>query len=228
VERVQLEVVVQNASEALEAQRAGASRVELAADLECGGLTPAPQIVESVVSAVSIPVHVMLRPHDGGFAYTSADRSGILDDAARLRELGAKAIVFGALDQSRHVAAIFVREVLHAGGLPMTFHRAFDGAVSLSGAYATLAGIDGVERVLTSGGAATAWEGRTWLRDLACGNTRPTVLAAGSIDGDNVLELLRFTGLHEVHIGRGARTDGKIDAHKVERLAHLLAGGAGS
>jgi copper homeostasis protein len=108
----------------------------------------------------------------------------------------------------------------------MTFHRAFDGTVSLSGAYATLAGIDGVERVLTSGGAATAWEGRVWLRDLACGNTRPTVLAAGSISGDNVLDLLRFTGLHEIHIGRGARTDGKIDARKVERLAQMLVGGA--
>lgn len=224
---MQLEVVVQDASEALEAQRAGASRVELAADLERGGLTPPPHVVESVAHAISIPVHVMLRPHDNGFAYTPADLQSILRDAARLRELGAKAIVFGAVDQTRHVAAVFVREVLDAGALPMTFHRAFDSTISLSGAYATLAGIDRVERVLTSGGAATAWEGRVWLRDLAIGNTRPTVLGAGGIDGDNVLDLLRFTGLREVHVGRGARTDGKIDARKVERLAHLLVGGAG-
>jgi copper homeostasis protein len=223
---MQLEVVVADAAEAREAERAGASRVELAADLERGGLTPAARIVESVARAVSIPVHVMLRPHEDGFSYNGADRQRVLDDAGGMRGLGAAAIVFGALDERGHVAVNFVRDVLKASRLPMTFHRAFDATPSLSGAYAALAGIEGVERVLTSGGAATAWEGRTWLRDLCCGNTLPIVLAAGGVDEENLLDLIRYTSVREVHVRRGARTDGRIDAHKVERLAQLLIGGA--
>jgi copper homeostasis protein len=223
---MQLEVVVADASEALEAQRGGASRVELAVDLECGGLTPGGAIVESVTSALAIPVHVMVRPHDNGFTYTGADADAILNDAAQIRGWGATGIVFGALDERGHIAERLVRDVVHASRLPMTFHRAFDIAPSLSGAYAALAGIEGVERVLTSGGAQTAWDGRVWLRDLCCGNTMPIVLGAGGISPENLPDLLRFTGLREVHVGRGARTDGKIDARKVERLAKLLIGGA--
>ena len=222
---MQLEVVVRDASEAIEAQRAGASRVELVADFEHGGLTPDTQLVESVVGALSIPVHVMLRPHDNGFSYSEKDRHAIVRDASRMRELGASALVFGALDKRAHVAVDFVREVLDAGRLPLTFHRAFDATPSLSGAYATLAGIVGVERVLTAGGAPTAWEGRTWLRELCYGNTLPTVLGAGSIDAGNLQDLVHFTRLREVHVGQGARTDGKIDPRKIERMVALLNGG---
>jgi len=223
---MQLEVVVADASEALEAQRGGASRVELAVDLDCGGLTPSTGVMASVTDVVGIPVHVMLRPHDNGFTYDAQEADAIVKDAAQLRECGASGVVFGALDDRGHVCETLVRDVLRASRLPMTFHRAFDIAPSLSGAYAALAGIDGVERVLTSGGAVTAWEGRVWLRDLCFGNTMPIVLGAGSIDEDNLLDLLRFTGLREVHVGRGARTEGKIDARKVERLTKLLLGGA--
>lgn len=223
---MQLEVVVSDASEAREAQRGGASRVELAADLERGGLTPPDDVIDAVLRAIDIPVHVMLRPHDGGFAYVDGDRASILKDAARLRGLGASAVVFGALDTRAHVAIDLVQEVLRASRLPMTFHRAFDATPSLSGAYASLAGVEGVERVLTSGGARTAWDGRSWLRDLSCGNTMPVVMGAGGIDEANLSNLLRFTGIREVHVGRGARTDGKIDARKVERLTLMLAGGA--
>ena len=223
---MQLEVVVSNATEAQEAERGGASRVELAADLDRGGLTPPEAVIDSVAHAVSIPVHVMLRPHDDGYAYDGDLRGAILNAAGRLRSLGASAIVFGALDEHAHVAVALVRDVLHTSRLPMTFHRAFDSTPSLSGAYAALAGIDGVERVLTSGGARTAWEGRNWLRDLSCGNTLPIVLGAGGIDEETLPNLLRFTGIREVHVGRGARTDGRIDARKVERLTQLLAGGA--
>jgi copper homeostasis protein len=219
---MQLEVVVTDAPEALIAQHNGASRIELVADLDRGGLTPDASLIESVTRAVSIPVHVMLRPHDNGFAYGSSDRQAIMEDAARMYDLGASAIVFGALDERGRVAVGFVEEVLGAGRLPMTFHRAFDVTPNLSATYATLAGIPGVERVLTAGGATTAWEGRVWLRELCCGNTVPAVLGAGAIDASNVLELVRFTGLHEVHVGSGARTDGQIDGGKIARLTSLF------
>jgi copper homeostasis protein len=222
---MQLEVMVTDASEALQAQQAGASRVELVTQLQRGGLTPESAIVESVTRVVSIPVHVMLRPHDQGFHYNGRDREAIFYAAAQMRQLGVAAVVFGALDDTNHVAVALVNEVLKVSRLPMTFHRAFDGTPSLTGAYAMLSGIVGVQRVLTAGGADTAWGGRTSLRELSYGNTLPTVLAAGGIDASNLLDLVRFAPIREVHVGRGVRTDGRIDAFKVERLVNLLNGG---
>lgn len=220
--QMQLEVVVVDAAEARTAQHAGASRVELVTQIEHGGLTPSEETIEAVVHAVSIPVHVIVRPHSNGFVYDAAARNGILHTARRLRDLGVTALVFGALDERSHVAAAFIQEVAAAGRLPMTFHRAFDAAHNLSAAYATLAGIPRVERVLTSGGATCAWDGRRWLRELSYGNTVPTVVACGDIHLGNLCDVVRFARVREVHVGRGARTGGALDPKKIEQLAALL------
>lgn len=219
---MKLEVVVTDASEALEAQNAGASRVELVARLDLGGLTPDYKTIEAVTRAVTIPVHVMIRPHDDGFFYDREQRRQIIESAAAMRDLGATCIVFGALDERNHVAVDLVQEVLGASGLPLTFHRAFDETPSLSISYVTLAGIDGVQRILTTGGAPTAWDGREQLRELCSGNTVPAILGAGAIEAANLPALIQFTGLREVHVARGARTDGKIDANKIQQLSTLL------
>lgn len=218
---MQLEVLVTNADEAKSAQQAGATRVELAADIERGGLTPSEWTVYATARAVSIPVHVMLRPHDNGFQYGAVERKTMLNAAAGLRDLGATAVVFGALDERGRVAAGFVEEVAEAARLPVIFHRAFDSSHNLSAAYATLAGIRRVERVLTAGGASRACDGRRWLRELGYGNTFPTVVACGDIHENDVGDMVR-AGVREVLVGRAARTNGALDPAKVERLATAL------
>lgn len=223
---MQLEVVVTSASEAAIAQQGGASRVELVAEFARGGLTPDERTIDDAVRAVSIPVHVMLRPHDDGFTYDADTRKKILEDAARMRDLGAAAVVFGALDERGRVAVDLVKAVGSVARLPITFHRAFDAAHNLSASYAALAGIPRVQRILTAGGASRAWDGRKWLRELSYGNTVPTVIACGDIHVENVQDVVRFAGVREVHVGRGARTDGALDAKKIEHLAALLYEGA--
>jgi copper homeostasis protein len=222
---MQLEVVVTDAIEARAAQDGGAARVELVAELERGGFTPPDRTIAEVVDAVTIPIHVILRPHDDGFVYSASERDGILRDASRLRDLGASAVVFGALDHRGHVAIDLVRDVAATARLPLTFHRAFDHVHALSAAYAVLAALPQVARVLTAGGASTAWEGRSLLRELSYGNTAPVVIAAGGIDSNNVSRIVEFSRVREVHVGRGARIDGRVDAGRVRQLAALLAKG---
>ena len=219
---MQLEVVVTNAQEALTAQNAGATRVELVSDWNRGGLTPQERTVAAVARAVSLPVYAIVRPHDDGFVYDRGQRKAILESAAAMRDLGASGVVFGALDASGHVDVDFIKEVVSESRLPMTFHRAFDGTPNLSASYASLSAIEGVERVLTAGGARSAWEGRFWLRELCCGNTIPWILGAGAIDSQNLAGLIRFTGLREIHVGGGVRTQGSLDAGKIEELARLM------
>src|SRR5579864_9268083 len=101
---MQLEVVVTDAFEAAQAESAGASRVELVADMESGGTTPDPATIEAVTRAVAIPVHVMVRVNNNGDPYSEAELNRMREDAAQMRRLGAAAIVFGALDKRRHVA----------------------------------------------------------------------------------------------------------------------------
>jgi len=93
--------------------------------------------------------------------------------------------------------------VEHARPLRVTFHRAFDMTQDLLGSLAALERL-GIERVLTSGGAASARAGIPMLATLvrrAAGHV--IILAGGGITDDNVGEIVAATGVREVHV-RGA------------------------
>ena len=56
-----VEVIACSVSDAIEAQRGGAGRLEIIRDLQRGGLTPPLELVRDILEAVTIPVRVMLR-----------------------------------------------------------------------------------------------------------------------------------------------------------------------
>jgi len=89
--------------------------------------------------------------------------------------------------------------------LRVTFHRAFDVCRDPAAALETLI-VLGVDRVLTSGQAATAPQGAPAIARLvrqAAGRT--AILPGGGIAEDNVAALVRATGVSEVHL-TGAAT----------------------
>jgi copper homeostasis protein len=218
-----LEVIVTDADEARRAAAAGADRLELVAAFERGGLTPSLATVAAVARAVTIPVHVMLRPHDRGFRYGAGELATDCALAGQLRDTGAAAIVYGALDAEGRVDLASVADIAASARIPLTFHRAFDEARDPDEAHAELATLPAVTRVLTSGQAPDAWTGRDVLRRLIERGRPPALLPGAGISARNVVALVRATGAREVHVGNGARTDGRIDPHKIQQLTELLA-----
>lgn len=214
---IKLEVIVTSAEEARVAAAAGADRLELVCEIERGGLTPGLRTVEAVVSTVSIPVHAMVRVHDRGFVYDEYEHHRQVEDAARIGELGVAAIVYGALDSRRMPDLAALREVAAAAKKPITFHRAFDECADARAAYAELAQEPAVVRVLSSGGARSAWEGRGLLRTLIEGRG-PAVLPGGGVTIENAAALVRETRAREIHVGGCVRTAGRLDPKKIERL----------
>ena len=91
------------------------------------------------------------------------------------------------------------RVVAAAGPLPVTFHRAFDLLAEPVAALGELTGL-GIRRVLTSGGATSAWDGRARIAELvASAPVDLTILAGAGVAPDNVAALIRETGVVEVH-----------------------------
>ncbi|MEP6730338.1 MAG: copper homeostasis protein CutC, partial [bacterium] len=84
--------------------------------------------------------------------------------------------------------------------MQVTFHRAFDFARDQDEAMDALLAL-GVDRVLTSGGASSALEGAYALQRLVerAGNSL-TVMAGGAITASNVAEVVRLSGVREVHL----------------------------
>jgi copper homeostasis protein len=211
-----LEAAVESLDDALAAVDGGADRLELCANLNDGGLTPSEQLIAEVVERVAVPVYVMIRPRAGSFVYTTSELEEMRRDIDRAIELDADGFVFGVLNSSNRIDVIRTQSLIDvAADRPVTFHRAFDRVDDLFEGLETLIDL-GVGRVLTSGGAPTAAEGLSSLRDLVdAADHRIGVLAGGGVRFNNVLELVEETGVAEVH----ARCEGSIERIRAIRVA---------
>ena len=201
-----LEAAVDGDAAARAAVRAGAGRLELCGDLSLGGVTPTDALLDGAGDRWGVPVAVMIRPRGGDFTYDAAERARMARDARRAAAQGASALVLGGLTSAGDLdPAVFGAVAEAAPGVPLVCHRAFDRARDLPRALDALADL-GVVRVLTSGGAPTAWAGREVLRALVRrGGDRVTVLAGGTVRADHAAALVAHTGVRELHAdGRDA------------------------
>jgi copper homeostasis protein len=197
---VLVEGCVEGLADAQAAARGGADRLELCADLSVGGTTPSAEVIRAVKARVFIPVFVMARPRGGSFVYDAGEVDATHRDIERVIAAGADGVVVGALTQSNEIDVPTLRGfVARAGGVPVTFHRAFDQVGDLSRTLEILVDA-GVQRVLTAGGQGTALEGLAVLRSLVeQAGDRIVVLAGGKVRGHNAGEIIARTGVRELH-----------------------------
>ncbi len=198
---VLLEACVDSVAGAVAAQTGGARRVELCAALSEGGLTPSAATIEITRRRIEIGLNVMIRPRGGDFCYSDLEFEVMLGDVAVAKSLGADGVVFGILTHDGEIdAARAAAFIAAARPLSVTFHRAFDMVADPQTALHCLLTL-GVDRLLTSGLEATAYEGAeviAELVDLAAG--RIAIMAGGGVNERNVARIVRMTGVREVHM----------------------------
>jgi copper homeostasis protein len=205
---VRAEVCVDTVAGAIAAQEAGADRIELCGALATGGLTPSAGLLDEALAATRIPVHVLVRPRDGDFVYDRHEVSAMLRDVAVAARSGAHGVVVGALTVGGEVDVETCKRLVGAaGGLSVTFHRAFDLAREPFAALDAVAGL-GAHRLLTSGQEATAHDGAPLIAGLVhAAADRLVVMAGGGITAHNVAEIRRRTGVSEVHFSARTTVD---------------------
>ena len=216
--RVLIEAAVESLDDALAAQEGGAHRLELCADLDAGGTTPARSVIASVIAAVRLPVVVMVRDRPGDFVYSRPELDRMRRDVALALVLGAEGIVTGALTADGDVDAAAVRQLMGAAhGLPFTFHRAIDETRDMLESIDALRRL-GVKRVLSSGAAPTALEGTVALAAMVeRAGDKLAVVAGGGVRAENVVDVVRRSGVRQVHARCGA------DAGRIAAIAEALA-----
>lgn len=196
------EVCCGSVSDAKAAEAGGASRIELNSALALGGLTPDAGCLKRCTEETGLTVIAMLRPRAGGFCYTEEETKTMFVTAELLLKSGADGLAFGFLTPERAVKADDTKrmaDLIHSYGKCAVFHRAFDCAASFELASETLIAA-GIDRILTSGGEAAAWDGRDRLCSLQQTYGAQIELLAGSgIRSFNAASLLSHTGLNQVH-----------------------------
>jgi copper homeostasis protein len=194
-----LEVCVADPESLDAAVAGGADRIELCSALELGGLTPSPGLM-SLAAEAPIPVYAMVRPRSGDFVFNANDLSLMLADIDAIGSFGLSGIVIGASRPDGKLDAALLRQLLgHAQGLGSTLHRAFDLVPDFEAAIETAVDL-GIERILTSGGAATAFAGLPALRRMhEAARGRISIMPGAGLTPENVRAVLNAAPFTEFH-----------------------------
>lgn len=220
--KITIEVCCGSVSDAVEAQRGGADRVELNSGIMFGGLTPSAGAIIEAKRRLNIPVMVMIRPREGGFCYSEEELSVMEEDIKMALSCGADGIVFGALKEDGQVdEEKCMRLIELCKNKEVVFHRAIDVVPDVFKALDKLISL-GIKRVLTKGQENSLEEGWKLIREMVnyCGN-RLEILPGG-VKLHNVDEYLPKLGCNQIHI---ASFIPQIDS-SVSKRSHVYFGSA--
>lgn len=200
--RIIVEIAAHSVQSALAAQAGGAHRVELFSDPLEGGVTPSEGLVAVVRDRLKIPLHVIIRPRGGDFCYSDEEQDVMQRDIAAMKRIGADGAVLGALNPEGSVNVELTQALVEASRpMSVTFHRAIDMCRDISAALKDIVAC-GADRVLTSGGEASACDGISVLQLLVKeAGERISLIAAGGVRPANVRAIVQHTGVREVHAG---------------------------
>lgn len=195
------EACVETLEDALAAERRGANRIELCSALDQDGLTPSEELTKQCVQNLSIPVMAMVRPRGGNFVYTEAEIQQMEAEIEFFKQSGVAGVVFGLLTESGDIDVENTSRLARlAMPLDVTFHKALDYSNDILKSFQQLNSIDGITRVLTSGGMDTAWNGRNVLKQMQdLQGRRIKIIAAGKVLPDNREQIASFSGVSELH-----------------------------
>ncbi|MCJ7467276.1 MAG: copper homeostasis protein CutC [Maribacter sp.] len=194
-----VEVCANSVESALNAQKAGADRIELCTELGVGGVTPSFGLLNQIKKKITLPVHVLIRPRSGDFTYSEAEFETMLQDIALCVELGFQGIVSGVLHNDFTLDVARTRQLIDcSNGLEFTFHRAFDWIKNPLEALQLLEGL-GVQTILTSGQRNSALQGIGLLSQLHNRSTQCTLMPGGGIRPDNV-KIFKEKGFKAIHL----------------------------
>jgi copper homeostasis protein len=174
------------------AESGGANRIELCADLSIGGVTPDFDLMKTTIEALTIPVHVLIRPRGGDFVFSADEFTRMKKQIEEAKQAGAAGVALGVLCRDGRVDVKRSRELVElARPMAVTFHRAFDETPALDEALEALIEI-GVDCLLTSGGQADVQIGAESIARLSRqAGDRIQIMAGGGLRLANLIEVLR-------------------------------------
>lgn len=217
-----LEICAASIESALNAQNAGADRIELCTELSVGGLTPSYGMIKVARDLINIPIYVLIRPRSGDFNYNRLEIEQMKEDIHFCATEQIDGVVFGALNEDRKVDEKTMIALMEtAKYMDVTFHRAFDLVVNPFEALDTLIEL-GIQRVLTSGRDGNAIDHVELLGELIDeAGEELIVMPGGGIRPDHIEELLSI-GAIEYHSSCLLPQSNSADINTIQNLKAAL------
>ncbi len=176
-------------------------RLELCCALSVGGLTPSPSLISACVDESDAEIHVMIRPREGNFIYSKKELNLMRNEIELAAKCHVSGVVFGCLQPNFEININQCKELVECAKsyqLQTTFHRAFDQVTNAFKQAEVLIQLQ-VDRILTSGGKATAEKGIDQLQQLVNHVQKQIEIMAGSGIHANNANQIAQTGVDALH-----------------------------
>lgn len=214
----EFEVCANGLASVIQAERGGATRVELCAGIPEGGTTPSlGTIVASreYLKDKQTKLHVIIRPRGGDFLYDKYEIS-TMEEIFMLQGY-VNGFVIGCLNADGSIDVDLCKSLMDlAKGKSFTFHRAFDMCSNPLRAIDQLAEL-GIQRILTSGARATAEEGipqlKLWQRHA---EGKIKLMAGGGVNETNIKRIYEETGITAFHFTAREKIESKMEYRNQE------------
>lgn len=199
---LRLEICVDDLAGARAALANGADRLEVCARLDLDGLSPEPELLQTLRAETDRPLFAMVRPRATDFVLQAGESDALRRDLERAVELGADGAVLGALTAGGELPDQELGALLDGlpAGFACTFHRAFDRVRSPHAGIATLDAL-GFARVLSSGRPGRVVDHLPLLRELGALTERLSIrlLPGGGVRPHNADAILDALAVDELH-----------------------------
>lgn len=195
-----LELIAFTIQSCIDAQNAGAHRIELCDNPGEGGTTPSYGFIKAARNILTIDLYPIIRPRGGDFLYSDDEFDMMKSDINVCKVFGCNGVVTGILNADGSIDKKRCKELVElARPMKVTFHRAFDRVNNLEEALEDVIET-GCERILTSGGVPNAVDGAEAIAKLIKhAGDRIIIMPGSGVRSDNIKALAEKTSAVEFH-----------------------------
>jgi copper homeostasis protein len=223
---VELEVIASSLADAVAAHEGGAARLEVAVNLQHGGLTPPTAMMKQITRRVPIPARAMLRMNEGFVVKDRNELEGLIALAQALAPLGIEGFITGHIKDGKLDLETLARLVSAVPSAKFTIHNAIEMTKEPLEALRALRGFPTVDRALVTGGNGSLPQRAERVAEYEQTIGPGRLIVLGGLHLHDIPQLRASTDISIFHVGLAVRTperpNGAVAVEKVREARWLL------
>ena len=212
-----IEICATSLQSIINAQNAGANRIELCEQYLIGGVTPSVDFTIESIKNSKIPINILIRPRGGDFNFTDKEYETMIESIYNFKNYNVNGFVIGFLDEMKKIDSYRLLEFKNiTKGYELTFHRAFDHLINQEEALELLIK-NNIDRILCSGSLINSEKGLERLKYFKkISKGKISIMPGGGVNLKN-FNLFKNSNFTEIHLSAIEKNDSMDSNYNIIR-----------